>query len=108
MLYSEDQHSSEPVKPEAAVVVMSPGLRRVARLVSPPRMGALSCGEMWYGGKYKRHQYNIDSELERTRPHPDDCPCRLRIVFETMVDSGWKTIGIGRGEDSRWVVELEE
>ena len=43
---------------------------------------------------------------ERLASHPDDCPCHLRIAFETMVDDGWNGIGIGRGEDGRWVVEL--
>lgn len=108
MLFTEESHSTEP-NPSAhnsVVVVMAPSGSRVARLVSPPKMGALACGEMWYGGKYKRHLYNKAAESERA--HPDDCPCHLRIVFETMVDAGWQAIGIGRGEDSRWVVELCE
>lgn len=110
MLCTEDRHSTDPDPDQSAhnsvVVVMSPSGSRVARLVSPPKMGALACGEMWYGGKYKRHLYNMLGESEK--PHPDDCPCHLRIAFETMVDQGWKAIGIGRGEDSRWVVELAE
>lgn len=109
MLFSEDinnsHHSAADPKPiglNSVVVVMAPSGARVARLVSPPRIGALACGEMWYGGKYRRHLYNLES----VAAHPDDCPCHLRIVFETMVDEAWKAIGIGRGEDGRWVVEL--
>lgn len=105
MLFNEEHNSGTPVSnANNVVVVMSPSGARVARLVSPPRMGALACGEMWYGGKYKRHLYNITPE--NVGEHPDDCPCHLRIAFETMVDEGWSAIGIGRGEDSRWVVEL--
>ena len=85
---------------------MSPSGRRVARLVSPPHMGALACGEMWYGGKYRRHLYSINPET--MGEHPENCPCHLRIVFETMVDEGWEGVGIGRGNDGRWVVELME
>ena len=105
MLFDDDHHSGTPASnANNVVVVMSPSGARVARLVSPPRMGALACGEMWYGGKYKRHLYNITAE--NIGEHPDDCPCHLRIAFETMVDEGWSAIGIGRGEDGRWVVEL--
>ena len=88
----------------SVVVVMSPTGTRVARLVSPPRIGALACGEMWYGGKYKRHLYSLAPDAVHT--HPEDCPCHLRMVFETMVDEGWMGVGIGRAEDGRWVVEL--
>lgn len=106
MLCNEEQCSVNPATftTNSVVVVMSPSGSRAARLVSPPRMGALACGEMWHGGKYKRHLYS--TALERVRAHPDNCPCHLRIVFETMVDEGWNAIGVGRGEDGRWVVEL--
>ena len=106
MLYSEEHCSSNPspASTNSVVVVMAPSGARVARLVSPPKIGALSCGEMWYGGKYKRHLYSMATDNVTT--HPDDCPCHLRIVFETMVDEGWNSIGVGRGEDGRWVVEL--
>ncbi len=98
--------------------------RRRATLVSPPAIGALACGEMWYGGKYRRHLYavreagsgsgsgsSIGSGGSDEGPvHPEDCPCRLRMVFETMVDDGWTCVGIGRGGNGngRWVVELGE
>lgn len=95
---------SDEAPNSTVMVVMAPSGSRVARIVSPPKIGALACGEMWYGGKYRRHLYPLEGE----RPHPEDCPCHLRIVFETMVDQGWKAIGIGRGEDSRWVVEFAE
>ena len=105
MLFNEEHGNGTPVSnTNNVVVVMSSSGARVARLVSPPRMGALACGEMWYGGKYKRHLYNITPE--NVGEHPDDCPCHLRIAFETMVDEGWSAIGVGRGEDGRWVVEL--
>ncbi len=103
ILYQEDRiPNNEPTSTNSVIVVMAPSGARVARLTSPPRIGALACGEMWYGGKYRRHLYSMDGAGE----HPDDCTCHLRIVFETMVDDGWKAIGIGRGEDGRWVVEL--
>jgi hypothetical protein len=98
--------TSATTNPNSVTVVMSPSGRRVARLVSPPHMGALACGEMWYGGKYRRHLYSIDPESPGS--HPDNCPCHLRMVFETMVDEGWDGVGIGRGLDGRWVVELME
>ena len=105
MLFSEEHYSGTSVpSTNQVVVVMSPSGSRVARLVSQPRIGALACGEMWYGGKYKRHLYSITSE--NVGNHPENCACHLRIVFETMVDEGWSAIGIGRGEDGRWVVEL--
>lgn len=98
--------ASATANQNSVTVVMSPSGRRVARLVSPPHMGALACGEMWYGGKYRRHLYSIDPESPGG--HPDNCPCHLRMVFETMVDEGWDGVGIGRGLDGRWVVELME
>ena len=105
-LYNEDHSAPDqpPASTNSVVVVMAPSGARVARLVSPPKIGALACGEMWYGGKYRRHLYSMSTE--NAPPHPDDCPCHLRILFETMVDEGWNAIGIGRGEDGRWVVEL--
>ncbi|KAK3686382.1 hypothetical protein LTR37_019855 [Vermiconidia calcicola] len=105
MLFNEEHSggSSNNVTNQV-VVVMSPSGVRVARLVSQPGIGALACGEMWYGGKYKRHLYSITPE--NVGEHPEDCPCHLRIVFETMVDEGWNAVGIGKGEDGRWVVEL--
>ena len=30
------------------------------------------------------------------------------MVFETLVDGGWAGVGVGRGGDGRWVVELME
>ena len=101
-----EEHSNTFLAPQTnqVVVVMSPSGARVARLVSPPGIGALACGEMWYGGKYRRHLYNITPD--NVGEHPDNCPCHLRIVFEAMVDEGWTAIGIGRGDDGRWVVEL--
>ena len=105
VLFDEEHYSGTNVSnANQVVVVMSPSGARVARLVSPPRLGALACGEMWYGGKYRRHLYNITPE--NVSEHPDNCPCHLRIVFEAMVDEGWTAMGIGRGEDGRWVVEL--
>lgn len=108
-------NTSHPT-PNQVVVVMTPSGARSARLVSPPRMGALACGELWYGGKYKRHLFAMEARGGVGAPHAyahtpehhaaDDCPCHLRIVFETMVDEGWGAMGIGRGEDGRWVVEL--
>jgi hypothetical protein len=92
--------------PNSVTVVMSPFGARVARLISPPHMGALACGEMWYGGKYRRHLYSLSTET--AGEHPENCPCHLRMVFETMVDGGWEDVGIGRGVDGRWVVELME
>lgn len=111
MLFAEDASSADPVPAthDAVVIVMSPSGSRVARFVSPPRIGALACGELWYGGKYKRHLYDpAVGGGGSEKAHPDDCPCHLRIVFETLVDAGWKALGIGRGEDSRWVVEVTE
>ena len=109
LLAHEDAHPS-PVKgtiraasPNSVTVVMAPSGARVARLISPPRMGALACGEMWYGGKYRRHLYGLS-----TAGCPEDCPCHLRMVFETLVDAGWVGVGVGRGGDGRWVVELME
>ena len=106
MLYTEEHSTTTPgpASTNSVVVVMAPSGSRVARLVSQPRIGALACGEMWYGGKYRRHLYSVSTET--VNAHPDNCPCHLRIVFETMVDEGWKAAGIGRGEDGRWVVEL--
>ena len=106
LLFDEEHHCGTNVSgsTNSVMVVMSPSGARVARLVSQPRIGALACGEMWYGGKYRRHLYNITPE--NVGEHPDDCPCHLRIVFETIVDEGWNAIGIGRSEDARWVVEL--
>ena len=111
MLSAEDASSTDPVPAthDAVVIVMSPSGSRVARFVSPPRIGALACGELWYGGKYKRHLYDpVVGNGGSEKAHPDDCPCHLRIVFETLVDAGGKAVGIGRGEDSRWVVEVTE
>jgi hypothetical protein len=33
-----------------------PDTANAIRLVSPPGLGALACGELWAGGKYKRHK----------------------------------------------------
>ena len=109
VLYAEDRspnsnNSGETGPTNSVVVVMAPSGARVARLISPPRIGALACGEMWYGGKYRRHLYNMEGVNE----HPENCPCYLRVVFETMTDPGWKVIGIGRGKDGRWIVELRQ
>ena len=79
----------------------------------PARAGSGSSGEMDDGGddgvsrgSRSNHHHNVQYH------HPEDCPCHLRIVFETMVDEGWRVVGIGRGGGEagrgRWVVEFGE
>lgn len=63
------------------------------------------------GMMFRHHQ-------QQHHHHSEDCPCHLRIVFETMVDEGWRVVGIGRGggvgggieggKGGRWVVEFGE
>jgi hypothetical protein len=111
LYFSSLNSSSVPYVPHVTVHMSRSGRRR-ATLISPPRTGALACGEMWYGGKYRRHLYSVRTVDEESGAllHPEDCPCHLRIVFETMVDAGWTCVGIGLGGggEGRWVVELGE
>ncbi|KAK5127170.1 hypothetical protein LTR85_008531 [Meristemomyces frigidus] len=99
---SEDSDMLQPIRSPGQVTTMrattitastsSRGTRSVL-LVSPPGLGGLACGELWYGGKYKHHAYSAPSE---DRVHPEDCPCHGGKVFDTMVDGMWKTVGIAR------------
>ncbi|KAK5164785.1 uncharacterized protein LTR77_009449 [Saxophila tyrrhenica] len=131
-LFAEENCSIPPSPGSAPLPAYVPNVtihesrsgRRRATLISPPAIGALACGEMWYGGKYRAHLYAVREASssgasgssggsiasEEGPVHQEDCPCRLRMVFETMVDEGWTCVGIGRGGDGRgrWVVELGE
>lgn len=74
-------------------------------MISPPGLGALTCGMLWCGGRYRLH-----TELMRadSRVHPEDCPCHLYEVYDTMKDGRWIIAGVGKTADGRWVVELGE
>ncbi|KAK3678952.1 hypothetical protein LTR78_001405 [Recurvomyces mirabilis] len=74
------------------------------RLVSPSGLGGLACAELWCGGKYKRHAMTRVND----RVHPRDCVCHLHIVWQHIVDSTHRYVGIGRSEDGRWLVELRK
>ena len=101
MLFDEDYRFATPIPShEPVMVCLTRSGTRTARLVSPPGRGALGCGEMWYGGKYQRPVYNTASESAGEHPG------HLRIIFETMMDEAWNAIGVGRGDDGRWVVQL--
>ncbi|KAK4539446.1 hypothetical protein LTR36_010923 [Oleoguttula mirabilis] len=110
---SEDSDLLQPVYSLGEVVSMPPTTitpatssrgQQTVLLTSPPGLGGLACGELWYGGKYKRHAY---SAPPRDRVHPENCPCHGRKVFDTVVDGVWKSVSIARYlESGRWLVEL--
>ncbi|KAK5108331.1 hypothetical protein LTR62_008427 [Meristemomyces frigidus] len=75
------------------------------RLVSPPGLGGLACGELWSGGKYKRHMislYHTDPEHLRT------CACHLHVVWQCLVEPRYTRFGAARSRDGKWIVQLEE
>ncbi|KAI6821390.1 hypothetical protein KC365_g14276 [Hortaea werneckii] len=81
------------------------------RLVSPPGLGGLACGELWYSGKFRRHasqQATVLSAMtgDQENVHPELCPCRQKLVYDILTYPTWTSIGIGRTRDSRWIVEL--
>jgi hypothetical protein len=106
------------------------------RLISPPDIGALACGELWAGGKYKRHKTvkpgqvpaehrftmlpdfeldlkdgDKDSGISMLSPGHDGtayCGCAEYDAYVAVTDKRWKSVGIGRARDGRWVVELWE
>jgi hypothetical protein len=106
------------------------------RLISPPGMGALACGELWAGGKYKRHKtvkpgqvpaehrftmlpdFELDikavdkdsmiSMVSRGHDGTAYCGCAEYDAYVAVTDKRWKSVGIGRARDGRWVVELWE
>jgi len=73
------------------------------RLISPPSLGGLACGELWYGGKYKRH---TNSAPPVKSVHPEECPCHQKAVFDIVIHESWKTVGLARSKGRHWVVEL--
>jgi hypothetical protein len=105
-------------------------------LISPPDIGALACGGLWAGGKYKRHKTvkpgqvpaehrftmlpdfeldfkdgDKDSGISMLSPGHDGtayCGCAEYDAYVAVTDKRWKSVGIGRARDGRWVVELWE
>lgn len=93
-------------RPDTVTTVPSPLERRqsVARLVSDRGLGAMACVERWYGGKYRRHVLHVGGR----EAHTEDCPCRLAIVYDTMMSPSFTKMGVGRATEGAgvWVVEL--
>ncbi|KAK4556566.1 hypothetical protein LTR86_006137 [Recurvomyces mirabilis] len=79
-------------------------LQNAIRFISPPGLGGLACAELWCGGKYKRHANTRVNDRE----HPRDCACHLHIVWQHIVESTHRYVGIGRSEDGRWLIELRK
>lgn len=94
-------------RPDTVTSVASPLDRRstCARIISDGGLGAMACVERWYSGKHRRHPHGIVSP-ER---HQEDCPRRLEIVYDTIMDAHFSKIGVGRATEvgsGEWVVEL--
>lgn len=110
----------------------SPSGASAIRLISPPGLGALACGELWASGKYKRHKtvktghvpadhrftllpgFEM-SDRESVIPVVSSghtsatwCSCAEYDSWKAVTDARWKSVGIGRAEDGRWVVEFWE
>ncbi|TKA60219.1 hypothetical protein B0A55_12424 [Friedmanniomyces simplex] len=80
------------------------------RIVSPPGYGALACGELWAGGKYRAHAYTTGPDRRADgggEEHAGWCPCHLRKVWECLVEQRWRRVGVGMS-GGRWVVVLCE
>ncbi|TKA70087.1 hypothetical protein B0A55_08021 [Friedmanniomyces simplex] len=81
------------------------------RIVSPPGYGALACGELWAGGKYRAHAYTTvpgrRADGGGGEEHAEWCPCHLRKVWECLVEQRWRRVGVGMS-GGRWVVVLCE
>lgn len=98
-----------PFQPDTVSTARSPfDLRRtVARITSDRGLGAMACVERWYGGKHRRHAVAF---VDRERHREDSCPCRLAVVFDTVMSPGLGRIGVGRATERDasgvWVVEL--
>ena len=55
--HRQSHQSQQPVTKIETIAFKNPHTAASAvRLVSPPGLGALACGELWAGGKYKRHK----------------------------------------------------
>jgi hypothetical protein len=86
------------------------GTANVIRLVSPPGLGALACGELWAGGKYKRHKnaaLGLDvSGLRSAGQHRftllSDFDADGRESFATVESEGGCSSSAGGGEAARW------
>lgn len=107
------------------------------RLISPPGLGALACAELWGSGKYRRHKTvkrGQDPYQHRFTMLPgfelsgresaasmgssssgihgaggaSSCGCAEYDSWRAVTDGRWKSVGVGRAEDGRWVVELWE
>lgn len=98
--FSARKYKHLPMPPTTISAIMTGG----ARLISPPGVGALACGELWAGGKNRRH--TTRSLLVGDPKHHESCPCRGKLVFDAMIDEQWRTVGIGKTGDGRWVVEF--
>ena len=97
-----------PQRPDTVVTITSPLNPQLpaARVTSERGLGAMACAERWYSGKLKYHHIPV-TNLER---HAEDCPCKLRIVYETVFSAHYSRIGVGKGVEGAgrgiWVVEL--
>lgn len=114
-----------------AIEFKSPGSAAAVRLISPPGLGALACGELWAGGKYKRHKTVRHGQVpsqhrftllpgfelndrdsvatnESWNAGASWCGCAEWDAYRAVTDGRWKCCGVGRAEDGRWVVELWE
>lgn len=116
-----------------AVQFKAPNNASVVRLISPPGLGMLACGELWASGKNKRHKtvrhghipanhrYTLlpgfefserkstSTDLSSREPAAHRahwCGCAEWDAWKAVTDARWKICGIGRAADGIWVVEL--
>ena len=104
--YSQSVILPAGARPDTVTTIKSPHDPRqfAARVISERGLGAMACVERWYSGKHRKHQFK---EINRER-HQADCPCRLHIVFETVMSAAFTKVGVGRATEGAgvWVVEL--
>jgi hypothetical protein len=60
------RQQQQPQQPSTTIETISfkhPNAANAIRLISSPGLGALACGELWAGGKYKRHKRLLSGEV---------------------------------------------
>lgn len=130
---SWSKHSRYCVTQIENVQFKSPSTASAVRLISPPGLGMLACGELWASGKNKRHKtvrhghvpanhrYTLlpgfefsERKITSTQSSSREpgihgahwCGCAEWDAWKAVTDAKWKTCGIGRAADGRWIVEL--